>query len=322
MKTLTLLSILFFSNSSTFSQVNTELRIYHFLGNQSFQLNTTTQNNLANDFQVTRVEFYVTNFSVMHDGGQETAISSDTVALINAANGIFSTVELGNLAITNVEAVKFYIGVPQPANNADPSLYGPDHPLAPKSPSMHWGWASGYRFLAYEGQGGMNFSQTFQLHALGNSNYFQTTVAATGQLVNGSLVIALDADYTRGLEDINVSNGVIAHGVDLQDLTALENFRDFVFSSSTQNLTAGTDDFTVGNWNVYPNPLINSTLTVQFSDLERADAVRVSNALGQEIAHEALANGSATIDLVEAGVYFVTLMKDGIGIASKRIVKQ
>ena len=322
MKTHILIFIFSISTVLSFAQVNTELRIYHWLGNQAFQLNSTTQNNLTNDFQVTRVEYYVTNFSVVHDGGQETAISSDTVALMNAANGIFSTVELGTLAITNVEAVKFYIGVPQPANNADPSLYGPDHPLAPKSPSMHWGWASGYRFLAYEGQGGANFSQTFQLHALGNNNYFQTTVAATGQLVNGSLVIALDADYTRGVENINVSNGVIAHGVDLEDLTALENFRDFVFSSSTQNLTAASNDMNLVNWNIFPNPLSDGALTVSVPDFEKADAVRISNALGQQIMQLPISNGFVSIDLAEAGVYFVTILKDGVGIATKKIVKQ
>lgn len=322
MKTRILLFIFSVLTTLSFAQVNTELRIYHRLGNQAFQLNSTTQNNLANDFQITRLEYYVTNFSILHDGGQETAISSDTVALMNGASGVFSTVELGSLSITTVEAVKFYIGVPQPVNNADPSLYGPDHPLAPKSPSMHWGWASGYRFLAYEGQGGANFSQTFQLHGLGNSNYFQTTVAATGQLVNGSLVIALDADYTRGVENINVSNGVIAHGVNLEDLTALENFRDYVFSASTQNLTAESNELTSENWSLYPNPLIDGALTVQFPDQEKADAVRISNALGQEIAQLAISNGFATIDLEEAGIYFITLLKDGVEISSKRIVKQ
>ena len=322
MKSLTFLITLFFSASNAFSQVNTELRIYHLLGNQTFQLNTTAQNNLSQDFQVTRLQYYVSRFSIMHDGGQETTISIDTIALMNAADGSFSTIELGSLAITNVEAVKFYIGVPQPANNADPSLYGPDHPLAPTSPSMHWGWASGYRFLAYEGQAGMNFSQTFQLHGLGNNNYFQTTVAATGQLINGSLVIALDADYERGLETISVSNGPIAHGVDQEDLTALENFRDLVFSASTQNLTAATNDLSYTNWTVFPNPVSDGSVAINVDETIAADAIRVTNALGQEIAFISIANGESQVELDEAGVYFLSLIQDGTAIATKKIVKQ
>lgn len=238
MKTILSLLVVAFVGVSANAQVNTELRIYHMLGTQAFQMSTTAQNNLGEDFQVDRLQYYMSNFSIVHDGGVETTVSSDTIALMNAADGAFSTVELGNHSITNVEGVKFHIGVPQPTNNENPALYGPDHPLAPQSPSMHWGWASGYRFLAYEGKGGMNFSQTFQMHGLGNNNYFQTSVTATGQMVNGTLVIALDADYIRGVENINVGNGVIAHGVDQEDLTALENFRDYVFSASSQDLIA------------------------------------------------------------------------------------
>lgn len=322
MKTLFTLHAFLLLAFASGAQINTELRIYHRLGAQSFQMNTTAQNNLSQDFQVTRLQYYVTNFSVVHDGGTETAISSDTVALMNAADGLFSTVELGTQAITNVEAVKFYIGVPQPTNNADPSLYGPNHPLAPQSPSMHWGWASGYRFLAYEGQGGMNFSQTFQLHGLGNNNYFQTTVAATGQVVNGSLVIALDADYTRGVENINVSNGVIAHGVDQEDLTALENFRDYVFSASTQNLTANTIDLTNLTWSVHPNPTSSGDVFVSFDAEFPIDGIRVANTLGQQVDFYSTNNGQAKVQLTNSGMYFVSMMKEGVVIATKRIIKE
>lgn len=318
-----LLSIIAFTfvAALTNAQVNTELRIYHMLGNQAFQLNTTAQNNLTQDFQVARLQYYVSNFSVVHDGGLETVISSDTIALMNAADGIFSTIELGSLNITSVEAVKFHIGVPQPTNNGDPSLYGPEHPLAPTSPSMHWGWASGYRFLAYEGTGGMNFSQMFQMHGLGNNNYFQTTVPATGEMVNGSLVIALDADYARGVDDINVANGVIAHGVDQEDLTALENFRDYVFSQSSQDLTASINEETAVAWSIYPNPTSTGTTSIQVND-NSVDAIRVTNALGQDVAFEEVNSTSMSIELKESGIYFVSLLKDGKMLSTKRVINQ
>lgn len=317
--TITAFSLFAFASNA---QINTQLRIYHRLGTQAFQMNNTAQNNLTQDFRVTRLQYYVTNFSVVHDGGTETAISVDTVALMNAGDGSFSTVALGSHSIINVEAVKFYIGVPQPANNADPSLYGPDHPLAPQSPSMHWGWASGYRFLAYEGQGGMNFSQTFQLHGLGNNNYFQTTVAATGAIVNGILVIALDADYTRGVENINVSNGVIAHGVDQEDLTALENFRDYVFSASSQDLTADVQDVNAISWAIYPNPSTSGEVNISYDAQTEIDGIRVTNAMGQGVNFLRTTGGLVTIQLSESGVYFVSIMNEGSTISTKRIIKQ
>lgn len=304
------------------AQINTELRIYHRLGNQAFQLGTTTQNNLGHDFKVDRLQYYMSNFSVVHDGGMETPIHVDTIALMNAADGNYSTVELGSLAITNVEGVKFYIGVPQPTNNADPSLYASGHPLAPQSPSMHWGWASGYRFLAYEGKGGMNFSQTFQLHGLGNSNYFQTTVTATGQVIGGNLIIALDADYARGVEDIDVSSGVIAHGVDQEDLTALENFVDFVFTQSSQDLTASQEELEAITWTVYPNPTASGEVKLEVNGNAAADAVHVTDALGKEVTRCAISNGTARFNVEQSGIYFVSIVQDGATIATKRIIKQ
>lgn len=319
----TILSIIVFATLTLTAnaQVNTELRIYHMLGNQAFQMNTTAQNNLGYDFQVERLQYYVSNFSIVHDGGTETAINVDTIALMNAADGNFSRIELGSLNITNVEGVKFYIGVPQPTNNGDPSLFGPDHPLAPQSPSMHWGWASGYRFLAYEGTGGMNFSQIFQMHGLGNTNYFQTSVTATGEVIGGKLVIALDADYVRGVDDINVSNGVIAHGVDQEDLTALENFRDYVFSASTQDLYASVENLDASAWSIYPNPSVSGTITVDFDQLA-VDQIRISTISGQEVALFEGTGSQISLELPESGVYFVSLLKDGKLLSTKRIVKQ
>lgn len=52
------------------------------------------------------------------------------------------------------------------------------------------------------------------------------------------------------------------------------------------------------------------------------DAVRVTNALGQEIAQLPIMNGQAHVDLSQAGMYFVSLIQDGNVIATKRILKQ
>ncbi len=235
------------------AQVDTELRIYHKLGNDPYQWNTPYVNNLGESFKVTRLQYYVTKFTVVHDGGQETLISLDTVALLKANNG-HSKIPLGQLNVTNVEGIKFHIGVHAPTNNEDPSLYPPEHPLAPQNPAMHWGWASGYRFLAFEGVAGLNYTQAFELHALGNHNYHEQFVAVNGQLINNTMVIAIDGDYIEGLRDISVQNGVIAHGDDLQDQDAIENFRDHVFSARTEALDLGLENLTSDRLQVYPNP--------------------------------------------------------------------
>jgi hypothetical protein len=302
------------------AQITTELRIYHKLGTQGFQFNTTTQSSAGDDYQITRLQYYLTQFTVVHDGGQELAIDSDTVALIDASDGTYSVVELGDLNVTNVEGVKFHVGVHSPVNNENPALYPSDHPLAPQSPSMHWGWASGYRFLVYEGKGGASFSQTFQMHGLGNSNYFETTVNAVGQNVGGTMYIVLDADYVKGVENIDVSAGPIAHGVDQEDLTALQNFRDYVFSQSTEVLVANVNDSDIlSSWDIYPNPT-NGKIQMSIDSDITYDDIIVSNAIGEIIDVEMSLNGS--IYLNEAGIYFVQLVQDGNIIGTRRVIKK
>lgn len=253
---------LLFSPFWGMSQVETELRIYHKMGSVPYQWNAPFVNNLGESFKVTRLQYYVTKFTVVHDGGQETVVSEDTVALLKANNG-HSKIPLGQLNVTNVEGIKFHIGVHSPTNNEDPSMYPPEHPLAPQNPSMHWGWISGYRFLAFEGVAGLNYTQAFELHALGNHNYHEQYVAVNGQLVNNTMVIAIDGDYIEGLRDISVQNGVIAHGDDLQDQDAIENFRDHVFSARTEALDLGVEDLTSDPLKVYPNPVSNSNFEIE-----------------------------------------------------------
>ena len=317
-----ILTVLICGAFSINAQVNTNIRIYHMLGTQLFQMNSPAQNNLAQDYKITRLQYYMTKFSIVHDGGQVTLVSDDTVALISATDGIFSSIELGSLNISNVEAVKFHIGVYSPLNNGDPSLFPSSHPLAPKSPSMHWGWASGYRFLVYEGTGGVNFSQVFQLHGLGNNNYFETTVSAVGEMVNGNLIIALDADYTRGVEGINVSNGIIAHGVDGADLTAIENFRDYVFMQSSQSLSASIEDQSIhSQWGIIPNPSKDGVISISMNNELAIDEILVSNLLGEEITRVNSENvNKLKIDMVSSGTYIVQLLKNTEVVSTKRVI--
>lgn len=301
------------------AQVNTELRINHRLGSQTFALNATGTNNMTQNFQVTRLQYYVTRITVEHDGGQFTAISDDTVALINAADGHFSSIELGTLNITNVEGVKFHVGVFAPVNNEDPSLYAASHPLAPQSPSMHWGWSAGYRFLVIEGFAGSGFSQLFQLHCLDNANYFETDVSCSAQMDGSTLAIMIDADYARGLENIDIASGPITHGAGGEALTALQNFRDYVFTGS--NETVGIEEDEASNWKLFPNPANSSSVNIKFNEIQENSRIQVLNVLGQEVLN-IQAGLSNEITIEEAGQYMINLLVDGKIVSSKKLIRQ
>lgn len=232
------------------AQKNVTLSITHKLGANNFAFNTTAQNDLMQNFRITRVNYYISGIEILHDGGISTPVPNKYI-LAKDSNNVSEL--LGSFDVTNVEGIKFFIGVESPTNNADPSLQPPGSPLALQEQSMHWGWAAGYRFVALEGKSGANLNTIFELHGFGNANYFQQTVLAPGVVNGNNITINLDADYTQALKGINVTSGPIKHGVNQEDLDMLKNFRDIVFkagSGPTSIKNVSVDK----NIRIYPNP--------------------------------------------------------------------
>jgi hypothetical protein len=299
------------------AQTNVSLTFHHKLGTNNFQFNTAASNNLGHSFKLSRMEYYLTKFSIIHDGGQVMVISEDTVALVNAGS-ITTTIPLGSINVTNIEGVKFHVGVHTPINHEDPALLPANHPLAPKSPSMHWGWTSGYRFIALEGLSGTNLNQTLELHGLGDVNYFETTVSAVGVSEAGGLVVHIDADYQRGLEDISVNSGLIVHGETLQAATMIANFRDYVFSANA--LSVSIEENEIVTLDIFPNPAKGSIL-VSFPGNYPNARIVVTDFTGRLIEIKEVTNAiETTLNLPESGIYFVNLYSAEQMIASEKVV--
>lgn len=300
------------------AQTDVVLRINHKLGIADFAYNQVAQNNLGQEFKATRLEYYLSQITIVHDGGIETAVPLDTLALVRPGTEISTSIELGNYTFTTIELVKFYIGVQQPTNNEDPSAYSVLHPLGPKSPSMHWGWTAGYRFVAYEGVAGAGFSQTFELHGLGNENYFQ--VESVVDLVNegGVIVMNINADYVRGVENIDLSAGAIFHGTTGLAKQTLENWRDFVFGSY---LLGVEKENLVTNWSVYPNPSVGR-VTILVGETTEASSLIITNALGELIENINIEGILIKeIELKQSGLFLFTIYnQSGVAIETKRIV--
>lgn len=310
-------SVLLFAQA----QNSATLNIHHKLANSDFAFEEGAKNNMGHDFNVNRLEYYMSSFSFIHDGGQETALDNSFHVLVDASES--TEIDMGEHEITELEAIRFFIGVHPDYNHADPSGYQFGHPLAPTSPSMHWGWAAGYRFLAMEGYGGSSFSQLYQLHGLGDDNYFMVEVPLNLTAENGELIIDLDGDYTRALEDISVNSGVIVHGEIAEAKLALENFRDYVFSPS--GVVSSTIEFDeVTGFNVFPNPSNGETVVSLMATKDFDYQVSVTNMLGQEVQFFDGVKGNTHLEvqLNEAGIYWVSLMKEGQSIIQKKLIVQ
>lgn len=314
----TLIIGLLFS-SFCFAQNSVQLTINHKLGSDNFAFNTGAKNNLNDDFNISRLEYYITEFTVEHDGGQTTEIN-DLWVLVNANTS--TEVDLGDHNITEVEGVRFHIGVDDEHNFLDPATYPSDHPLAPQNPSMHWGWASGYRFVALEGEGGANYDNTIELHGLGSQNYKEVSVNVTASASSSAVNINIDADYTRALEDIAVNSGIIVHGFDDEALDMLNNFQLYVFSSKT-GTSSSVDYSEISAVSIFPNPTADgsSTLLISATELQTYQ-LSITDILGKEIQSLKNVNSNEALDLnfENAGLYFINLIKEDQTIITKKLV--
>ena len=306
------------------AQKTIKLNIENLLKDKPFAFNQESQNNLNNAFKLTRLEYYISKISITHDGGQVTE-AKDVYVLVNASNNVAA--DLGSYNINNIENIKFYIGVNTPQNNQDPTQWPNGHPLAPRSPSMHWGWTAGYRFVAMEGKGGSSLNTTFELHALGNKYYFPIQIPVTGKDVGGELHIDLKADYTKSIENIDVSGGILIHGEDGPTIKLLQNFRDFVFKSSTGsgNILASVNSPVSPNaLSIYPNPSTSGNITIDVTDNSiEYTSVLVSDITGKEIVNTTInSNSTNQIQLLEKGIYLVSLMNNERRLVTKKLIIQ
>lgn len=317
MKNLYIIIIALFTCHVVNGQTDVELRINHKLGSNDFAYNAPSTNNLDHDFNINRLEYYIAEIAVTHDGGQVQVIE-DLYILVDASEE--TMVSLGNFDMTQVESIQFSVGVDEAHNHLDPSTYNANHPLAPQWPSMHWGWTAGYRFVALEGNGGNAFNQMIQLHGLGDNNYFQTSVALNIQSENGSLLIDLDADYNRALEDIGVNSGIIVHGETLQAKQCLENFRDYVFAPADPN-TSTIEKQTTAKFKIFPNPTTSGQVTIEVENQTAFEQIQIIDAQGKILKTFPFAPNQRSLqfDINMPGVYHVLLFSND-GITSKKLV--
>ncbi|MEZ4884344.1 MAG: MbnP family protein [Chitinophagales bacterium] len=305
-------------NVSSFAQNSIKLNIHHKLGDEAFVMQTEATNNLGNRFNVSRLQYYISEISILHNGTIETKIK-DLWVLVDAAGE--TVVDLGMHNIDAIEGIRFHIGVDQEHNHSDPASYPNGHALAPKFPSMHWGWAAGYRFIAYEGNGGNFLNQDCELHGLGDNNYFKTSIDMNVTAANNEILINLDADYTRVIENINVNSGVILHGDNGPAKKALENFRDYVFTAS-DNATSIVDFSEINGFNLYPNPAnVGSAFIAIEATQDLQYQVVVYDVLGREIQSldNVKSNVPMALNLNVAGLYIISLVKEGKSVITKKL---
>lgn len=316
MKKIITLLLTLFALQAVQAQTNVTFRIWHRLGANPFAYGDVGTNNMPNDFKVDRLEYYISDIVLVHDGGIETPVPQ-TWILADGSAPVDQA--LGSFNITTLESVKFGIGVGPDVNHDDPSAWPSTHPLSPQNPSMHWGWNSGYRFVAMEGWAGANFSQMWQIHALGDNNYYTTEVVTAGFPQGNDLIISIYGDYARAVENIEVSTGPITHGETGEARTLLQNFSSRVFTPAP--VAVGLDNSQLANaFHLYPNPSNGRSNVVFEGNMGQGMEVQVNDLTGRTLQRHTLpTDGRMHIDLPQ-GLYLVSLIQDNQAISTKKLI--
>lgn len=317
MKRFLLAIALILPTSVLFAQAEVVLSINHQFGTSDYVHNAEVTTPGGYPMKVTRLEYYMSGFTLTHDGGQVTALDGVHI-LVDAANP--EPYSLGQVdGVTDLEGISFSIGVEEAYNHLDPATYDPSHPLAPQLPSMHWGWAAGYRFLAFEGQSGQNLNIPFEIHALGDDNYMGQDHDVSASVAGNELNINIDADYFELINNVDVSSGVIVHGETGIAVTSLLNMRSLVFSGAApvsvgENLPFG--------FQFYPNPA-EDVIVISPESSHEAYELILRDARGQAVMQLNAETGQRRLDVSQlpVGMYFLEIRSGEQSAVEKLVIR-
>lgn len=288
------------------AQQDVVLKINQKAGDANLESSTGYTVDAGYDLNFTRLQYYISDITIVHDGGQETK-ASDVYILVNALSE--DSYELGNYDVSEVEGIRFYIGVDPKANHSDPTLWPNGHPLALQNPTMHWGWAAGYRFAAIEGKAGNRLAFTYQVHALGDQHYGEVALDVAGTDNGSEIEIKLDADYLRLFDGLDVSFGLIEHSDAPKAGQLLTNLKENVFTAASSTGTFDQTNFE-GRFDVLGNPSVNGKIVLSYEiDGVVGGSIQLLDMSGRTIQSQipSSSKGEVVFDGLTSGIYKAVL---------------
>ncbi|GAB4380629.1 MAG: hypothetical protein Kow0075_12060 [Salibacteraceae bacterium] len=320
MKTFALILSMMALSATITGQNQVSVEIHHLLNDKPFSLNQKGTINIGHEVTFSRLQYYLSSFRLIDESGNEIAIDS-TWALVNADSA--TVIDLGPTAENVVAKIGFAVGVDSANNHLDPSSWPAGHPLHHQWPSMHWGWVSGYRFVALEGNA--NGNADFQIHALGDANYYMQYVEVNDTAHNGKIEVEVYADYSRALDDIYVNQGIINHGETDEAHDCIINFRDRVFTATPPDYgpdsSLSVREMAMAPIKIYPNPVVNESITIS-NPSSYHQTLSLIDASGRVVRTLSVKPGISTFNLgLDSGIYMMSLTPAGDArLTSSRLV--
>lgn len=247
-----LIALILVLSTNILSSTEVMLNIDYNMEGKDFKLNEEYTNAKGIKFKITRLEYYMCGFKLDD-------LELDTYIL---ANDNYETYKLGNYDIDKVDKVTMSFGVKKEDNiDQDPNKYDPLHPLAPKDPAMHWGWAAGYRFWVVEGvvdhdNDGV-YDKSFQYHVLGDEAFRTMSFDVNAVKQNDIIDININFDVYKLLLPIDMTKFLAYHDF----YNNLPELRDFINNITASNVITikktSSVETTDNSIEIYPNPATN-----------------------------------------------------------------
>jgi len=320
--------LLFVFVSTAFSQTNQVVFSFdHQAGANPLVLNQTVFTIWNNKKVIlNRAEFYISEVEIHHPDGMMMPLT-DQYLLVNAKNPA-AEFDLGTWPVEAAHGVTLHLGVPATVNHNDPTTWPSDHPLAPQNPTMHWGWSSGYRFMAIEGKvdnNGDGVPETsFEFHNLFDALYKTLEVTGTKEAESGMLHMHFILDYAQLFKNMPMTGNLIQHGGASLNVAMMNN-------AATQNFivlptASATNEVLINSLNIKasPNPSDAETLLEYSLPASGSLDFTLTNTLGQTVRSLNGLSVSGTVRLETAtlstGIYQYAFYENGKLLARKQLI--
>ena len=300
--------VLSFSIVAFNAQKSVFLNISPVFNGNPLQMGEDVQHNNGEVYAFDHFDYYVSDITLTHDGGQLATVEQ-AVFIVEPDNHVLN---LGNLALENIEALEFTVGVPARFNTQqgteamDISLYPETHPLSYQSPSMYWGWSFGYMHMIIGGGEGSNY---FELHSVGPTLQRQVNLSVVQTDVSESQIdLYIQCNVDEWVNGLELSTTGVIHGATVLNELIMDNvLTEDVFTLSP-SATSMTIDHSIPNIYTWENQIIYSNLTTETSTITLFDQ------MGRQILNTDISSSHGSIPLAEnhSGLLFV-FCKDALG---------
>jgi hypothetical protein len=167
---------------------------------------------------VERLDFYVDRLGLKSN----TSFQTDSVFLFSLGSGSKTFGFKSNKIPSKIDTLQFHLGLDDFINHADPNKYPASHSLSTYK-NMSWTWASGYRYVVFEGKiktstGLLSYSFHTGLAYKNYAYLFPAKTLSTASKNEISLALNIDKIfYPSGGSNVLYNNGELQAHADAAD---------------------------------------------------------------------------------------------------------